>query len=60
MSKVPGSSLGKCGSNRFLSIMYTFKYIVHKVMVGITNASGVGRLIGIATDRKREQKKGRE
>ena len=53
---MPGSSLGKCNSKRFLSLMYTSQYIVHKVVVGMTNGSGEGRLRGIGTYRKRVRK----
>ena len=43
MSEVPGSSLGKSSSKRFLSLMYTLELNgsrVHKVMLGMTNGSG--------------------
>ena len=53
---MPGSRLGKCSSKRFLSLMYTLESNgsrVHKVVVGVMNGSGDGRLRGIGTDRKR-------
>ena len=51
-----GSRLGKCSSKRSLSLIYLLELNgsrVHKVVVGMMNASGDGRLRGIETDRKR-------
>ena len=53
---MPGSRFGKCSSKRFLSFVYTLQLNgsrVHEVVIGMTNASGNGRLRGIGTDRKR-------
>ena len=50
-----GSSLRKCSSKRFLSLMFTLEsngLRVHKVVVGMTNGSGDGWLRVVGTDRK--------